>query len=94
MSDYIRDLPFLWVAVNDDPSPASDRAYIERNTIALVSNYQTDPIDTRSDDWLGADSPRDEISDSGLWNINHVDEQYDPLFLDRLTAAIERTREL
>ena len=94
VSDYIRDLPFLWVAIDDDPSPSSDRAYIERNAIALVSNYQKDPIDPRGDGWLGKDSPRDEITDSGLWNINHVDEQYDPMFLEKLTAAIEQTGEL
>lgn len=93
VSNYIRDLPFLWVAVDDDPSPSSDRAYIERNAIALVSNYKTESIDSRTDDWLGTDSPRDEISGSGLWNINHVDEEYDSKFLDRLAAAIEQTGE-
>lgn len=81
-------------AVDDEPSPASDRAYIERNTIALVSNYRKGSIDPRDEYWLGTDSPRDEITDSGFWNINHVDEQYDPMFLDRLTTAIEQTEEI
>jgi len=94
VSDYIRDLPFLWIAVGDEPSPMSDRAYIERNSIALVSNHQKEPIDPRDHHWLGADSPRDEITDSGLWNINHVDEQYDPAFLDRLAAAVDQTNTL
>jgi hypothetical protein len=39
VSDYIRKLPFLWIDVDDEPGPTSDRAYIERNAIALVSNY-------------------------------------------------------
>ncbi|RQG98293.1 hypothetical protein [Natrarchaeobius oligotrophus] len=91
VSGYIRDLPFLWVDVDDDPSPQSDRAYIERNAIALVSNYRKDSLDSRSDDWLGRDSPRSEINDSGLWNINHVGEQYDTAFLDRLADALEET---
>ncbi|ESS05764.1 MAG: hypothetical protein A07HB70_02245 [uncultured archaeon A07HB70] len=39
VSDYIRELPFLWVDVDDEPGPGSDRAYIERNAIALASNY-------------------------------------------------------
>lgn len=92
VSNYIRDLPFLWVNVNDEPGPESDRAYIERNAIALVSNYEKKPIDARDDQWLGTESPRNEISDSGLWNINHVDEQYDPAFLDQLAAAVAQTK--
>lgn len=94
VSEYIRELPFLWVDVDDEPSPQSDRAYIERNAIALVSNYQKHSFDPRSDGWLGHDSPRNEISDSGLWNINHVEEQYDTTFLDRLTDAVEKTSAL
>lgn len=91
VSQYIRDLPFLWVDVDDEPAPDSDRAYIERNAIALVSNYQKGPIDPRNESWLGAESPREEISGSGLWNINHVAETYDPSFLDRLADAVEET---
>lgn len=39
VSDYLRQLPFLWVDVPDEPGPESDRAYLERNAIALLSNY-------------------------------------------------------
>lgn len=91
VSDYIRDLPFLWINVDDEPGQDSDRAYIERHTIALASNYQKEPIDPRSDSWIGQASPRNEISDSGLWNINHVAENYGPVFLDSLETAIEQT---
>ncbi|UWG50716.1 Uncharacterized protein AArcCO_1409 [Halalkaliarchaeum sp. AArc-CO] len=91
VSQYIRDLPFLWIDIDDEPSPESDRVYIERNAIALVSNYRKDSIDPRDDDWLGRVSPRSEISDSGLWNINHVGEQYDRAFLNRVADAVEET---
>lgn len=91
VSEYIRDLPFLWVSIDDEPGPDSDRAYIERNAISLVSNYAKASIDTRDEGWLGKDSPRDEINQSGLWNINHVEEEYDSAFLDRLSRAIEET---
>jgi hypothetical protein len=94
VSEYMRDLPFLWIDVDDEPSPHSDRAYLERNAIALVSNYRKDSLDPRSDDWLGRNSPRSEISASGLWNINHVGEQYDRGFLDRLADAVEETSDL
>ncbi|MBV0901416.1 hypothetical protein [Haloarcula salina] len=91
VSDYLRDLPFLWLNVNDEPSADSQRAYIERNMIALLSNYQRDAVDARSDDWLGKHSRSEKIRKSGLWNVNHVDEDYDPAFLDDVSAAIENT---
>lgn len=91
VSDYIRDLPFLWANVADQPGPESDRAYIERNAIALVSNYGTDSIDPRPDEWLGNDSRSTAIRKSGLWNVDHVDETNDPAFLDRLAEAVEET---
>jgi len=91
VSDYIRDLPFLWVKVDDEPGPESDRAYIERNTIALTSNYAKKSIDSRDAEWLGKASPCEEICQSGLWNVNHVGEEYDLEFLDRLADAIEDT---
>ncbi len=91
VSDYIRDLPFLWVRVDDEPGPESDRAYIERNVIALVSNYSKDSIDSRDSGWLGNASPCEEIYQSGLWNVNHVEERYDPAFLDRLETAVKKT---
>lgn len=94
VSDYIRDLPFLWLAVDDEPGPQSDRAYIERNAIALLSNYRNVAIDPRDEEWLGKYSPCDEIRVSGLWNVNHVAEEYDPAFLDRLKLAISKTPEV
>jgi hypothetical protein len=88
VSEYIRELPFLWVDVDDEPSPESDRAYIERNMIALVSNIDTESIDPRREDWLGHHCPVTEIEQSGLWNINHVDEDYQPEFLDTFESYI------
>ncbi|MFD1634471.1 hypothetical protein ACOZ4L_01920 [Haloplanus ruber] len=91
VSDYIRDLPFLWVNVDDEPSPDSDRAYLERNVIALVSNYGEDPIDPRDARWLGHDTSSEKIRRSGLWNVDHVDEACDPAVLDRVSEAIVET---
>jgi len=90
VSEYIRGLPFLWVDIDGEPGPESDRAYIERNAIALVSNFSKASIDPRSEEWLGHHSPVPAIEQSGLWNINHVDEGYDPAFLERLEAYVER----
>jgi hypothetical protein len=91
VSDYIRDLPFLWVAIDDEPGPDSDRAYIEQNAIALVSNYEKTPIDARESDWTGRFSSSEEIQESGLWNVNHVEERYDPGFLSHLEEYVEQT---
>jgi hypothetical protein len=94
VSTYIRELPFLWIAVDDPPGPDSDRAYLERNMIALVSNFDRSDLDPRSTDWLGHHSPREEIRDSGLWNIEHVGESYDPEFLDQLEHWVDETESL
>ena len=50
VSDHIRAMPFLWLAVDDEPGPASLRAYIERNAIAPLSSYHSQgrPIDQPS----------------------------------------------
>jgi hypothetical protein len=91
VSDYIRELPFLWVNVDDEPSRDSDRSSLERNVIALVSNYGRESVDPRDDRWLGYDSPSEKIRRSGLWNVDHVDDTYDPAVLDRLTEAMSET---
>lgn len=94
VSEYVRDLPFLWVDIDDEPGPESDRASVERNAIALVSNYGKAAIDTRNGGWLGRDSPRDEIAESGLWNIDNVGEAHEAAFLDRLAGAVSGTSDL
>ena len=94
VSRVIGDMPFLWLAVEDEPGPASLRGYVERNTIALLSNYGRQPIDPPSRSWLGRHCTREKVRESGLWNSNHVSEGYDPAFLDTLADLIgqaERT---
>ena len=39
VSKEIGKMPFLWLAVADEPGPSSLRGYVERNAIALLSNY-------------------------------------------------------
>ncbi|MFC6824222.1 hypothetical protein [Halopelagius fulvigenes] len=91
VSVYLRNQPFLWVEVPDAPSAESDRARIERNVIALASNYDGPVIDGRSADWLGRHSPSAEIRASGLWNVDHVGEEYDPKALETLAAYVAET---
>jgi hypothetical protein len=90
VSKLIGNMPFLWLSIEDDPGPQSLRGYIERNSIARLSNYDKPILDPPSQTWLGHYSHRERVRKSGLWNQNHVDELYDPMFLrelDRLVAA-------
>lgn len=81
VSKVIGAMPFLWLTIDDEPSPKSLRGYIERNSIALLSNFNKEPLDPPSAGWLGHSCNRDRVRKSGLWNQNHVDEAYDPAFL-------------
>jgi hypothetical protein len=88
VSKVIGAMPFLWLAINDDPGPDSKRGYIERNAIALLSNHSKQSLDPPSRNWLGHLCNRKRVRASGLWNQNHVDEQYDPAFLDTMERLI------
>ncbi len=90
VSEYIGSMNVLWVDVADEPGPSSVRAIIEQNTIALLSNRFA-PKDASSADWLGRHSPKESIRRSGLWNLNYVDQAYDPNFLTLLEVAVGRT---
>lgn len=81
VSEHIGQMPVAWLEVPDAASADSDRAYLERNFIALLAG-QTGPLDLPSGDWLGRWSSREAIPYSGLWNVNHVYENFDPLSLD------------
>jgi hypothetical protein len=90
VSKVICAMPFLWIDIDDEPGAGSQRGYIERNSIALLSNYGKPPLDQASPDWLGLSCDRAKVRQSGLWNSNHVDEAYDPAFLIQLERAVER----
>ena len=82
VSTVIGAMPFLWLAIDDEPSPQSLRGMIERNAIALLSNHGRPELDPPSAAWLGQFCDRERVRGSGLWNQRHVDEHHDPGFLD------------
>lgn len=88
VSGYIGNMPFLWLDIDDASGPDSLRGTLERNSIALLSNYSRDALDPPSSTWLGNFSDRERVRRSGLWNSNHVDEAYDPSFLSDLERLI------
>jgi len=68
VSQIIGKMPFLWLAVEDEAGPESLRGYIERNSIALLSNYNHVPLDPPSPGWLGLHCNREKVrfQDSGI----------------------------
>lgn len=88
VSRIIGEMPVLWIGVADRASPDSDRAYLERNLIALVTG-STGPFDLPTTSWLGNWSSRGAIPTSGLWNVNHVLDDYSPEALDVFERYIE-----
>lgn len=83
VSEYIGRLGVIVFDVNDLPSATSSRAFVEKNSISLLSsiNYS---FNFSTLDWLGNHSPRREIVDSSLWNINYINSDYDKGFLKEL----------
>jgi hypothetical protein len=78
-------MPFLWLAV---PS-RTDRGCIERNGIALLA-CRTGGLDQPSASWLGRSAWPPEIQNSGLWNVNHTADRYEPEFLQRLAQLVNQ----
>ena len=88
VSNIIGAMPLLWLAADADVNGGNLRGYIERNAIALLSSFGKKALDPPSAEWLGHACNRQRVRTSGLWNSNHVDEAYDPAFLDRLSELV------
>ncbi len=91
VSQVIGRMPFLWLTVPDDAGPDSLRGSIERNAIALLSNYNRPALDPPSLRWLGQHSDRERVRNSGMWNQNHVNERHDHEFLHTLNQLVSAT---
>lgn len=88
VSAIVGSMEMTWLEVGDESSADSDRAYLERNLIALLSG-SGGPLDLPSAKWLGRWSRREAIPFSGLWNVNHVYDSFDATSLDVLERYIE-----
>jgi len=87
VSAYLARMSVVWLSVDDEPKPESERAVIEANAIGMLTD-PNDIIDPPSSAWLGHDSTREQIRSSGLWNVNHVRGGYSPMFLDIMERHI------
>ena len=88
VSTVLGAMRVLFLPVPDAAGPDSLRGYIERNAIALLSNFGREALDPPSARWLGHHCNRERVRRSGLWNSNHVDEQYENGFLNELERTI------
>jgi hypothetical protein len=93
VSAHIRAMPFLWLDVSHGlDGGRATRARIETNSIGLLSNWRRlgtdEAIDPPSVGWLGACSPNAAVRQSGLWNVRHVGDGYDPTFLADLAKRV------
>jgi hypothetical protein len=78
---HIAAMPMLALSVPN----RGDRGFIEANAIALLSQ-RAGGVDPPSPRWLGLNAVSPKVRTSGLWNSNHVDDRYDPAFLDLMDA--------
>ena len=90
VSKHIRKMSVLWLNVADDPGPDSDRAYLERNIIALLASRQS-PLDLGSNMWLGNHCPHPSVRQSSLWNVNHIQNKYDEQVLSVVSHYVKTT---
>lgn len=90
VSAYLHTLPFTVLEIPGPSSKDNDRAFIEENTIALLSNFDRPPIDKCSRNWLGQFTRDSKIICSGLWNSDcverkEIDKNYFDTFEKHLT---------
>jgi hypothetical protein len=90
VSEYIGDLSVSVLNIPGDSSKHNDRAYVEQNLIALVSNVFR-PLDPPSHSWLGNHSDKLEIRKSGIWNVNHTAQTYERAFMPMLDYYVAHT---
>lgn len=88
VSTHIGSMPFLWLKVDDPPSPNSHRGIIEAGSIALLSNFDRPAVDRPSVGWLGHHAQSELVRRSGLWNVNHVRMPPEPSFLTILEQHV------
>lgn len=89
VSRAIGDMRMLWLDIPDSAGPRSDRAYLERNIIGLLSRATLAGARSMPDrQWLGHDSTDWRIAISGLWNLDYLFDRPDTRFLDVLEVYV------
>ena len=94
ISEYIGSMPFLYVVADDESGKQSIRKTIEQNSITLLSlvGVAGSLADPPSAGWLGHFCRHEAVQRSGLWNVQHVEDDYNSGFLDVLENCTARTQ--
>jgi hypothetical protein len=79
----------LFLAV---PGAPADRGWLERNLIGLMSEAARERFAVPSAAWLGGNSPRQNIRESGLWNINCLEHHYEAAVVDEVAKRVAMFR--
>ncbi|KUG03474.1 hypothetical protein ASZ90_019110 [hydrocarbon metagenome] len=82
VSEVTGSMEVLVVPIDNNRDMGRIAKYIEKNAIALLSNFNKDPVDSPSSDWLGSRCSNPLVRGSGVWNSNGVMYQYDQHFLE------------
>jgi hypothetical protein len=90
VSKVIGRMRVLWRDVPDQASPESDRAYLEKNAIGLLSRSYL-LAGHRPTTWLGHFSPNVSIPLGGLWNLNHLNVIPSPEFSEVFSTYVDAT---
>jgi hypothetical protein len=90
VSRTLGQMRVLWLDVPDDPGPHSDRAYLERNSIGLLSRSAILQR-PQSPGWLGNWSKQLDITLSALWNLDHLYRVPDKDFTAILAKYVDIT---
>ena len=102
ITDHMGKTRFLWVRIDGDDGHIK-RQRVEKNAIALLSDFHGSASDKQSSSWLGrhrvnpCDVKRnhEKLAKSGLWNVDFVGKKiYKPSFLDDLQDAVKQTSSL
>ena len=88
VSKVIRSMSLLYLRIDDEPGPGSERGYVERNAISLLTSPDAKAFDPPSHAWLGRHAPSPKIRTSGLWNVNHVHDAVEAGFLERFEIVV------
>jgi hypothetical protein len=76
VSNYLKRLFVITIDIDDVPGPESQRAYVERALIALLTEEHI-YLEESSGQWLGHFSAQKSIRNSGLWNVRCVGSNCD-----------------
>ena len=91
VSRRIGGMSVAFVPIEDAPGPDSERRYVERNAIALLSGFPKRASDLPSPNWLGRHCDREKVQLSGLWNNHHVVGVHESGFLSVFERLVDAT---